>query len=47
VAAHVDGRAGERGGLAFTLDDTDQRFAGTPSKVQCFDGVAYAYQDRS
>lgn len=37
-------RAGERGSLAFTVDDTAQRFANAPANVQWFDGVAYAYQ---
>jgi hypothetical protein len=38
-------RIGGRGSLAFTLDDTDQRFAAAaPSNAQWFDGVAYAYQ---
>jgi hypothetical protein len=37
-------RAGERGSIAFTLDDTAQRFASAPANVQWFDGVAYAYQ---
>jgi hypothetical protein len=37
-------RAGERGTVTFTLDDTAQRFAAAPSNVQWFDGVAYAYQ---
>jgi hypothetical protein len=37
-------RAGDRGSLAFTLDDTAQRFANAPPNVQWFDGVAYAYE---
>lgn len=37
-------RAGVRGSVTLTLDDTDQRFADAPSNVQWFDGVAYAYQ---
>jgi hypothetical protein len=38
-------RAGDRGGLALTLDDTEQWLGITmPANVQWFDGVAYAYQ---
>jgi hypothetical protein len=38
-------RAGDRGFLTLTIDDTAQRFAGlAPDKVQWFDGISYSEQ---
>lgn len=37
-------RAGTRGALTFTLDDTAQYFHSGPANIQWFEGIAYAYQ---
>jgi hypothetical protein len=37
-------RAGDKGTVTFTLDNTSQWFRGESANVQWFDGVAYSYQ---
>jgi len=37
-------RAGERGTLTFTVDNTSQWLRSGPNNIQWFDGIAYSYQ---